>query len=72
MDTENNNTRKQKAKYTVRNPYYEDRDSYNLNACISERRKPNFGYPLPDLDDTEKSGKRSKSNEVVERQGVDF
>jgi len=42
---------KRKQKYKIRNPYYEDKESYNLETCIQERRKPNFGYPLPNLSD---------------------
>lgn len=74
MDTESGNSSKTQRKYTVRAPYYEDTNSYNLQACIKDRRKPNFGYALPNLLEDDELGQRSRSqsNEDVENHGVDF
>ena len=49
VDTESSDIRKKRPKYVVRSPFHEDRNSYNLESCIRDRRKPNFGYALPDL-----------------------
>ena len=38
-------------KYVTKNPYYEDTDTYNLEACITEKRKPTFGYAQFSLSD---------------------
>ena len=40
---------KKTSKYKTKHPYYEDKESYNLDSCIAEQRKPMFGYPLTKL-----------------------
>ena len=62
LTTESSEGSRKRKKYFVRNPYHEDRDSYNLDACIKERRKPNFGYPLPNLEFED--GQKPKDDEV--------
>lgn len=49
LESDINNKVKPPKYSTNKIPYYEDREGYDLNACIQLRRKPNFGYPLPDL-----------------------
>lgn len=71
MDLQDNSVAQKRDKYVIKNPYCEDRDSYNLKQCIQERRKPNFGYPLPELSDSSALSSRTAS-EPVERQGIDF
>ena len=45
---------KRKPRYPVKHPYYEDKEAYNLDACILDRKKPNFGYAFPNI--TEEPG----------------
>ena len=61
---------RRKKKYTVKNPYFEDRDSYNLNACIQDRRKPIFGYALPELFDSKDEALNPE--EMSDKHSIDF
>jgi hypothetical protein len=36
-----------KDHYPIKNPYFEDKQSYNIQRCIDDSIKPIFGYPLP-------------------------
>lgn len=36
-------------KYPIKNPYFEDKQSYDLQHCIKNTMKPIFGYPIPDF-----------------------
>ena len=49
---ENEDSHRKKSKYITKNPYLEDTEIYDLEQCISEKKKPTFGYPLLELDDT--------------------
>ena len=51
-----------KPRYPVKHPYYEDKEAYNLDACIQDRKKPNFGYAFPNI--TEDPG--SSDEQVTE------